>query len=52
MPQPKSRQAAWGNGDGRTTWFYGFWDNEKPEAPERLILSDAQMAPTTEIART
>ena len=29
MPQPKSRQAAWGNGDGRTTWFYGFWDNAK-----------------------
>jgi Protein of unknown function (DUF3157) len=29
MPQPKSRQAAWGNGDRRTTWWYGYWENEK-----------------------
>jgi hypothetical protein len=29
MPQPKSSQAAWGNSDGRTTWWYGWWYNEK-----------------------
>jgi len=28
-PQPKSRQAAWGNYDGRTTWWYGYWINKK-----------------------
>lgn len=27
LPQPKSRQAAWGNSDGRTTWWYGYWEN-------------------------
>ena len=27
MPSPKSAQAAWGNSDGRTTWFYGYWYN-------------------------
>ena len=27
LPQPKSRQAAWGNPDGRTTWWYGYWEN-------------------------
>ncbi len=27
MPVPKSAQAAWGNSDGRTTWFYGYWHN-------------------------
>jgi Caspase domain len=27
MPLPKSPQAAWGNKDRRTTWFYGFWHN-------------------------
>ncbi len=32
MPQPKSRQAAWGNGDGRTTWWYGYWMNTKTKA--------------------
>jgi hypothetical protein len=25
MPKPKSAQAAWGNKDGRTTWFLGYW---------------------------
>ena len=25
MPVPKSAQAAWGNTDGRTTWYYGYW---------------------------
>ena len=29
MPQPKSAQAAWGNKDGRTTWFNGSWKNSK-----------------------
>src|SRR5262245_34346531 len=29
MPQPKSAQARWGNRDGRTTWFNGFWQNTK-----------------------
>lgn len=27
MPIPKSSQAAWGNSDGRTTWYYGYWYN-------------------------
>lgn len=27
LPQPKSKQAAWGNPDGRTTWWYGYWEN-------------------------
>ena len=29
MPRPKSAKAAWGNHDGRTTWYYGWWYNEK-----------------------
>jgi hypothetical protein len=29
MPQPKSPQAAWGNTDGRTTWWVGYWINNK-----------------------
>jgi hypothetical protein len=29
MPIPKSPQAAWGNYDGRTTWWYGYWENIK-----------------------
>ncbi|MCH4895855.1 hypothetical protein E0494_03990 [Marinilabiliaceae bacterium JC040] len=29
MPIPKSRQACWGNCDGRTTWWYGYWYNIK-----------------------
>lgn len=27
MPRPKSPQAAWGNHDGRTTWYSGYWKN-------------------------
>lgn len=27
MPSPKSAQAAWGNSDGRTTWWVGYWKN-------------------------
>ena len=29
LPRPKSPQAAWGNGDGRTTWWYGYWKNSQ-----------------------
>jgi hypothetical protein len=29
MPDPKSAQARWGNTDGRTTWWYGYWSNAK-----------------------
>lgn len=29
MPKPKSSQARWGNGDGRTTWWNGYWYNNK-----------------------
>ena len=29
MPRPKSSQAAWGYGDGRTTWYNGYWFNSK-----------------------
>jgi hypothetical protein len=29
MPEPKSPQAAWGNTDGRTTWYVGYWRNSK-----------------------
>jgi hypothetical protein len=25
MPKPKSPQASWGNSDGRTTWWLGYW---------------------------
>ncbi len=27
MPRPKSAQASWNNSDGRTTWWYGSWEN-------------------------
>lgn len=29
MPIPKSKKAAWGITDGRTTWYYGYWYNTK-----------------------
>lgn len=29
MPRPKSAQAAWGNSDGRTTWWPGYWRSSK-----------------------
>ncbi len=32
MPQPKSPQAAWGNRDGRTTWWIGYWADEQTNA--------------------
>ena len=31
MPAPKSTQAAWGNSDGRTTWWYGYWHSTSTE---------------------
>lgn len=36
MPEPKSRQASWGNRDGRTTWFYGYWTNLKNHSTSSL----------------
>lgn len=32
MPRPKSSQAAWGNSDGRTTWYNGWWYNSVTHA--------------------
>ena len=32
MPSPKSRQAAWGNYDRRTTWWPGYWSNARTGA--------------------
>jgi hypothetical protein len=29
MPEPKSAKAAWGIRDGRTTWWVGYWTNER-----------------------
>ena len=29
MPNPKSAKAGWGVSDGRTTWWNGYWYNEK-----------------------
>lgn len=29
MSKPKSSQACWGNYDGRTTWWKGYWYNNK-----------------------
>jgi uncharacterized protein YegP (UPF0339 family) len=31
MPEPKSAKAAWGIIDRRTTWFYGYWENNRTE---------------------
>ena len=31
MPHPKSKQARWGNTDGRTTWWKGYWHNKKTD---------------------
>ncbi|MEY3143263.1 MAG: hypothetical protein RLY21_1756 [Planctomycetota bacterium] len=32
LPEPKSKAAKWGNTDPRTTWWPGFWRNEKTGA--------------------
>ncbi len=37
MPRPKSAQAAWGNSDGRTTWWPGYWHNSKTGEYSRTI---------------
>ena len=29
LPEPKSKAAKWGNTDTRTTWWPGYWKNEK-----------------------
>lgn len=36
MPKPKSAQAAWGNRDGRTTWYVGYWTNVKTRSTSSL----------------
>ena len=35
MPAPKSSQASWGNHDGRTTWWKGYWYNNKTQKYSR-----------------
>jgi hypothetical protein len=35
MPRPKSSQASWGNSDGRTTWWKGYWYNTKTQKYSR-----------------
>lgn len=32
LPEPKSKAAKWGNTDSRTTWWPGYWKNEKTNA--------------------
>jgi len=32
MPRPKSGAASWDNDDARTTWFNGYWKNERTGA--------------------
>lgn len=29
MPQPRDARARWGNSDDRTTWWVGYWTNER-----------------------
>ena len=36
MPEPKSAQAHWGNSDGRTTWWKGYWYNHKTAKYSRI----------------
>jgi hypothetical protein len=44
MPSPKSSQAAWGNSDGRTTWFKGYWINQitKQYSATEPVLKDGK----------
>ncbi len=42
MPQPKSPQASWGNKDGRTTWFDGYWINGNKTSSTMPILKDGK----------
>jgi len=37
MPRPKSSQASWGNNDGRTTWWKGYWHNSKTQKYSRQM---------------
>jgi len=37
MPAPKSAQAAWGNTDGRTTWYVGYWQNSKTNSTSSSV---------------
>ncbi len=35
MPRPKSASASWGNHDGRTTWWKGYWYNSESQKYSR-----------------
>jgi len=37
MPRPKSKQAGWGKTNGRTTWWVGYWLNEKTKQHSSTI---------------
>ena len=37
MPRPKSSQASWGNSDRRTTWWNGYWFNNKTNKYSRTV---------------
>ncbi|NIJ45519.1 hypothetical protein FHR24_001987 [Wenyingzhuangia heitensis] len=37
MPRPKSSKAYWGNRDGRTTWYNGYWKNNKTNKYSGII---------------
>lgn len=41
MPRPKSPQAAWGNSDGRTTWFRGCWVNGDKTSSTTPVLKES-----------
>jgi hypothetical protein len=36
MPQPKSMQARWGNVDGQTIWWVGYWTNERDDTSSSI----------------
>jgi hypothetical protein len=36
MPKPRDAQARWGNGDSRTTWWVGYWTNERNHTTSAL----------------
>jgi hypothetical protein len=36
MPQPKSQQARWGNADGQSIWWVGYWTNERDETTSSI----------------
>lgn len=41
MPRPKSNQARWGNSDGRTTWWHGYWENRDERTYSRSTPAEA-----------